>query len=196
MTGVTGIILAAGLSSRFSGNKLRASFQGETVLCRVMLAALASKLSRVIVVLGHQAADMRALLSGFSLDIVINDHFREGQSSSIKKGILALDDDCKAAMFLAADQPLLMPGIIDALIDGYFAEGMPICHPVVGGQRRNPAIFDRSLFPELMALAGDQGGRKVIDAHPGQAAMLEFLDFRPFADVDTIDDLKALEKTL
>ncbi|MDK9719600.1 MAG: nucleotidyltransferase family protein [Rhodospirillales bacterium] len=196
MAGVAGIILAAGLSRRFSGNKLRASFQGETVLCRVVTAALASNLSRVIVVLGHQAAELRAMLSGLSLDIVINERFVEGQSSSIKTGIAALDDDCKAAMFLAADQPLMTPDIINALIDGYFAEDMPICHPMVGGKRRNPAIFDRSLFPDLMALAGDEGGRKVIDTHPGQAAMLEFQDFRPFADVDTMDDLKALENAL
>lgn len=196
MAGVSGIILAAGLSSRFSGNKLRASFQGETVLCRVATAALASKLARVIVVLGHQAAELRALLSGFSLDIVVNERFAEGQSSSIKAGLAALDGDCMAAMFLAADQPLMTQDIINALIDGYFAAGKPICLPMVGGKRRNPAIFDRPLFSELMALAGDQGGRKVIDAHPGQAAMLEFHDFRPFADIDTMDDLKALEDCL
>lgn len=196
MAGVTGIILAAGLSSRFSGNKLRASFQGETVLCRIVAAALASKLARVIVVLGHQAPELRELLSGFSLDIVINDRFRDGQSSSIKVGLAALDGDCMAAMFLAADQPLMTPDIINDLLDHFHAQGKPICHPVVGGKRRNPAIFDRSLFPELMALAGDEGGRKVIDAHPGREAMLEFLDSRPFADVDTMNDLKALEDCL
>lgn len=196
MAEVVGIILAAGLSSRFSGNKLLASFKGEAVIRHVVRAALASRLSPVILVLGHQAEDVIGVLSNLPLNIALNERFQDGQSTSIKKGIEVAGTACEAAMFLAADQPMLTSQIIDALIGHFWEQGRPICHPAVGGKRRNPAVLSRRLFPDLLALEGDQGGRVVIDSHRHASAVLEFQDSRPFTDVDTIDDLKALEETV
>jgi molybdenum cofactor cytidylyltransferase len=198
MTDVAGIILAAGLSSRFPGNKLLVTFSGETLVHRAARTALASRLERVVLVAGHQIADMIEALSDLRCDdrlcIVVNPVFQEGQSGSIRRGLAALEDSCQAALFMTADQPLLSSDIIDALLAHYEVCHLPVCHPTVAGERRNPIVFARSLFADLNALSGDQGGRSVVDAQGGRIAKLEFHDSRPFLDVDTIDDLRALDR--
>jgi molybdenum cofactor cytidylyltransferase len=198
MAKIAGIILAAGLSSRFPGNKLLAVFQGEVVIRRIVAAALASRLDRVILVVGHQASDVMAAVAGFlespRLSTALNPLYAKGQSSSIRTGIEALEPDAKAALFMTADQPLLTPLVIDALLQHYAASGKDICYPKVEGVRRNPVVFARRFFPELSALAGDAGGRRIVEAHAEEAASLAFEDPRPFADIDTHEDLLALEK--
>ena len=197
MPQIVGIILAAGVSSRFPGNKLLASFQGEVVLRRIVKAALDSGLARIIVVLGHQAPEMIKLLGDLRacerLEIVVNADFQKGQSSSIKKGLATMGQGFQAAMFLVADQPLLTGSIIDDLIAFFQAKRKNICLPMANNQRRNPVIFSSALFDDLMKLNADQGGRRVIDAYPDDVAALNFSDQRPFADIDTQDDFDLLE---
>jgi len=53
------------------------------------------------------------------------------------------------------------------------------------GKRGNPTLFDTSLFPELLEMTGDEGGRKVIERHSQEMAMLEMGDDIPNYDVDT-----------
>ncbi len=197
MKQVAGVILAAGVSSRFPGGKLQTRFQGEVVLRRIVKAALDSCLSRIVVVLGHQAPEMIDLLGDLRacerLEIVVNADFQKGQSSSIKKGLAALGHGVQAVMFLVADQPLLTGSIIDDLIACFLAKRKNICHTMVQDQRRNPVIFSNALFDELMKLNADQGGRRVIDAHPDDVAVMNFSDPRPFADIDTQADFDLLE---
>ncbi|TAN52125.1 MAG: nucleotidyltransferase family protein [Rhodospirillales bacterium] len=198
MTKLAGIILAAGLSRRFSGNKLLASFRGETVICRSVGTALASTLDHVILVVGHQAEEVTEALgklrSSPKLSVVSNPDYTSGQSSSIRKGIEALGNAFDAALFMAADQPLLNSRVIDVLIEHFKASGKSICFPTAKEQKRNPVIFANRFFPELSALSGDEGGRRVLSAHACDAAALPFQDSWLFADIDTLEDLLGLER--
>ena len=53
-----------------------------------------------------------------------------------------------------------------------------------------PALFSRSLFPELMALDGQEGARRVIQAHPGETAGFPFPEGA--FDIDTAADCARL----
>ena len=95
-------------------------------------------------------------------------------------------------MFLPADQPLLDCTVIDRLIAAFEQGGRDICHPIVAGRRRGPAIFGARHFAALRRLQGDVGGRSIIDANPHAVAAVPFSDETPFRDVDCPGDLAAL----
>jgi molybdenum cofactor cytidylyltransferase len=193
---VAGIILAAGLSKRFDGNKLLAAVRGKAMIRWAVEAALASRLDRVAIVLGHECQQVRAalgsLLADERLNVVVNETYRDGQSSSVVAGLKAVRGDCRAAMFLLGDQPLLDAGTIDRLIAAYEQSGTDICYPSSGGRRCNPVIFAERFFPAILALTGDTGARTLIDANPDAVTAVEFPGAAQFQDVDSADDLAAL----
>ncbi|MCC7168181.1 MAG: NTP transferase domain-containing protein, partial [Rhodospirillales bacterium] len=94
--------------------------------------------------------------------------------------------------FLMGDQPYLEPRIIDALIDAHQGG---ITLPAVGGQRRNPVIFDRQFYPDILALAGDTGARAIIEANRARVTAVPFEAERPFADIDKAEDLDRLARS-
>ncbi len=198
-SGVAGVVLAAGLSRRFGGNKLLAPLHGAPLVRHVVKAALASRLERIVIVLGHQSDRVRAaladLLDGSRCAAVANDAYRDGQSRSVIAGLEAVGVDCPAAMFLMGDQPLLDAGIIDALIAAHERTWTDICYPSRNGMRRNPVIFSARFYPHILALEGDIGARVVIDANRDAATAVEFADDAPFQDVDRDCDLHVLRGT-
>src|SRR5665213_2046168 len=88
---VTAIILAAGRSTRMGGpNKLLAELGGKKLVRIVTEQALASRASGVIVVTGHQAAEVEKALQGLDVKFVRNPDFAAGLASSVKAGIAAV----------------------------------------------------------------------------------------------------------
>jgi CTP:molybdopterin cytidylyltransferase MocA len=57
---------------------------------------------------------------------------------------------------------------------------------MVGGG--NPALFDRSLFAELMKVRNDQGGRQLIDMYGDRTERVEIGSEAVLIDVDTKKD--------
>jgi molybdenum cofactor cytidylyltransferase len=93
-----------------------------------------------------------------------------------------------------ADQPALAPELIRALLDRYEATGAPIVAPFHEGQRGNPVLFDRALFPELLAVQGDRGGRRIIARYRGQVERVLVDDVAVMADIDTRQDYERIQR--
>jgi len=194
---IDGILLAAGLSRRFGRPKQLVEWRGKPLIVHMAEMALASRLRQVIVVLGHAASEVRRALAPLLHDprlrIVFNAEYEEGQASSIRRGLRALEPGAEAAMFLTCDQPLLTASVLDALIDAFVAHRPLICYPVYEGTRGSPVIFSAELFPELMALSGDVGGRVLIEKYRARVHEQKIPSAKPLADVDTPADLLALD---
>jgi len=90
-----------------------------------------------------------------------------------------------SVLILLGDQPLITPQSIDALITAWRISGKRIMAPLYAGKRGNPLIFDASLFPELMAVTGDEGGRSVVERQKQELATIELGDAIANYDVDT-----------
>jgi len=60
--------------------------------------------------------------------------------------------------------------------------------PAYRGRRGNPVLFSRSLFPELLTMEGDQGGREVILRHRDEMETVEVEEEEIFLDIDTAAD--------
>ncbi len=191
----SGVILAAGTSSRFAGAsepKQLLELDGRPLLRRVAEAALGSRLAEVVAVLGHAADRVAGALSGLEVRTVENPDYRRGQSTSVRAGLASVAPAARAVLFLPADQPLVSSRLIDRLIETWEA-GAGIAVPVCAGERGAPVLFDRAFFAELAALEGDAGGRRLLPRHPDEIVEVEVEDPAELADVDTVDDLRRLE---
>jgi molybdenum cofactor cytidylyltransferase len=159
---------------------------GQSLLTRAARAAVESSCSKVIVVLGAAAAEVRPEIAHLPVKVVVNDEWSTGIASSIRAGLAVVDGDSSAVLFAACDQPAMTPSVLDGLI-GLFRSGTKgIAASEYAGTLGIPALFSRWYFGELAKLAGDSGARKIIAAHSGD------VESRPFPggamDVDTPED--------
>ena len=191
---VSGVILAAGPSSRFGDDppKQLVLVDGEPLVRRVVRQAVDSHLAEVIVVTGLAAARVETTLQDLGVRVVCNPRFREGQSTSVKVGLAAVDKSAAAVIFVPVDQPRLSAAVINALVDRYEQTEAPIVVPAFQGRRGAPAVIDRVLFGELAALEGDSGGRQIFPRHEQRIVELALDSDDPLRDVDTHEDLEAL----
>ena len=196
---MSGVVLAAGTSSRFGGGLVKQLLElGGRPLARwVVEAALGSRLAEVVVVLGHAAARVEAALDGLAVTTTLNPDYRRGQSTSVRAGLARVAPGARAALFMPADQPLLSSRLIDRLIDAYAAasrapDDRPIVVPVEGARRGAPVLFDRGYFDPLAALDGDAGGRRLLPLHEARIVEVAVGDPLELADVDTEADLRRL----
>ena len=188
---IAAIILAAGSSSRMGGgrHKLQLPLGGRPVLLHVIEAARASQARPLLVVLGHEAGQVRALLADYGQELMLreNPDYGQGMSSSIRAGLQALMDDATVggALIVLGDQPLMTARILDTLIATQRATGRRIVAPLYEGRRGSPVLFDASLFAELMQVTGDEGGRSVLERHREELLTVEMGSATANFDVDT-----------
>ncbi len=191
---VVGVILAAGNSSRLGRPKQLLSLGGRPVLAHTLDNAARSGLDGIVVVLGHEADAIRAAIdfAAAGARVVLNERYREGQSTSLRAGLDALPSEAGAAIFLLGDQPLIGPAILDAILAAYRRTGRPIVMPAYDGRRGNPALFARPLWPELARVVGDQGARGVLRAHADDVLEVPVAGSHYTADLDTVEDYERL----
>jgi molybdenum cofactor cytidylyltransferase len=193
---IAAIILAAGESSRMGQHKLLLPLLGKALLVHVVDNTLAAGVENVVVVVGYHADDVRALLANYPVRLVENPDYAQGQSTSVRAGISALAPQTDAAIILLGDQPLVTPALLRDLIETWQHTGKPIVAPFYQGQRGNPVLFARSLFAELLAVTGDQGGREVLQQHAGEIASVVVDDADAAQDLDTWQEYQALLQRL
>lgn len=193
---IVAIVLAAGQSTRMGRPKVLLRLGGRALVRAVVEALEAAALDEVVVVVGPEQAAVASELAGTRARIVPNPEYARGQSTSLRAGVRALSPAVEAALIALADQPLLGPDVVRALVERYRATRAPVVQPVYAGRPGNPVLFDRSLFAELLAVTGDVGGREVVARHRDELVRVEFADERPGRDVDTPAEYEALLEEL
>ena len=185
MRAVACVLLAAGAGSRFGGGKLLAEFGGERLFERAMNV-------RVAVVSGCEDILAESERRGFLA--VRNSAPEKGVSLSVRLGLEAAKP-CSAVLFLVCDQPLLRKESVLRILEAGAAHPERIIAPEgADGRLGNPCLFPAAYFPELAALEGDRGGKRVIRAHP-EAVLTVPLPEEELFDTDTKEDLSRLKET-
>jgi molybdenum cofactor cytidylyltransferase len=188
-----GIVLAAGGSSRLGSPKQLLKWQGIPLVRHVAERALQAGLSPVIVVTGAHAGDIEQALRGLDVKIAHNPDWELGQSTSVGTGLQALPSNIGAAVFLLSDQPQVTKKLLDELSLAHTHSLASIVAPRVHGKRANPVLFDRIVFPELLALEGDTGGRVLFsDDSRFTVEWVDWDDASLLLDVDTPGDYQRL----
>jgi molybdenum cofactor cytidylyltransferase len=189
---ISGIILAAGSSSRMGKTKQLMQFGNTSILGRVISSARKSFLHEIIVVLGHDAEKIKQKVDLSHTQTVINSEYLKGQSTSLIKGIENISPQCGSAMFLLADQPLVTADIINSLIETFKNSDAPIVIPYFKEKRGNPVIIGRPLFHRLKSLSADTGARVLFKEYKNSILRKTIDDEAILVDVDTIDDYQKL----
>lgn len=162
---VGGILLAAGRSSRMAGHhKLLAEFDGVSLVRKSAETMLQSKLSNVVVVVGHRSSEVERALRGLPLSISHNEHFSLGMGSSLAHGFAHESlSDCAGVLVMLADMPEVTSGHIDRLLDvfGSFG-GEQVVRGADGRQPGHPVVFPPFLYQRMRELDGDEGARSVL----------------------------------
>jgi molybdenum cofactor cytidylyltransferase len=192
--GVSAILLAAGSGSRFGGGKLLAPYLGRPLIEASLKNLADAPVDETVVVVGDDAGRLRTVCEPYGVRIVENPVWRQGQSTSVRAGLLALGPEVRAAVVLLADQPLVGAGAVERLVAA-FEEGAEVAVATYGGRPRNPVLFSRAVWPLLEAeLAGDEGARAVLRRHPALVTDVPCDEVGDPADVDTAEDLRGLER--
>lgn len=193
------VVLAAGASRRMGAPKQLLSVDGESMVIRAVRTALAAGAPEVVVVVGAHGDAVRTVLAdafrgkSAPLHIVDNPAWDEGQATSVVAAVKALADTTQAAIFLPVDQPFLPSMLLTQLVDAW-QRGADVAAPLVDGRLRGaPCLFDRGLWPELLALTGDVGGRVVLRRHAARATGVPAADVH-LRDLDTPDQVAHAQK--
>ena len=192
---IAALLLAAGASRRFGGGlqKLVQELNGRPVVLWSAESLIGGPVEEVIAVLGADDSPVREALSGLPLRFVHNAKANEGMASSVAVGVSALRPETQAVLIALGDEPLTGREPLERVVQRYKEGGAAIVAPTFRGVRGHPVLFDRSVFPELLALTGDRGARALADRDPTRLALVE-LDLPKPIDVDTPVDLARLRR--
>jgi molybdenum cofactor cytidylyltransferase len=187
---IAGLLLAAGRSSRFGGDKLLALLGSRSVLYW-SAAAIAREVDALFVVVPPGSPARVQALTGIPATLVEHASRDEGMASSIRAGVAALPDDVDAVVIALADQPLVSPQVVRALCARWRSTPTSAVVPRYRDGDGHPVLFDRACFGALSALEGDRGARGLLE-RLGDGRALVDVDAAMPEDVDTPDALHAL----
>jgi molybdenum cofactor cytidylyltransferase len=188
---VTGLLLAAGGSKRLGQPKQLLPYGGATLLDHTLATARACGFDQLICVIGGAPETIRATVDLSRAEVLENDQFSTGCSSSIALALDAVDARSDVLVLLLGDQPGVTAATVGTLLDGRGDAPLAVCRYEDG--RGHPFAFGRSVFGELAALHGDKGVWKLLDRYGDQVAEVPVGGPVPL-DVDTWEDYEAVQR--
>ena len=189
---VTGLVLGAGGSKRLGRPKQLLPYRAGTLLGHVVGVARECRFDQLVVAVGGSAEDVRAGVDLAGADVVVNDSYGAGCSSSIAAALGVVDGRCEVMVLMLGDQPGVVAATVAALLDGRGDAPLAICRYDDG--RGHPIAFARNTFAGLGDLHGDKGVWRLLDQRAGDVAEVPVAGPIPL-DVDTPEDYQAVLAT-
>ncbi|WP_207510402.1 nucleotidyltransferase family protein [Longitalea luteola] len=186
------IILAAGASTRLGQPKQLLPWQGTTLLRHAVETALAVATNPVVIT-GANAEHLATAVDAGRAKIVYNPDWQEGIASSIRCGLQALlnrTPEPDQVIFMVCDQPFVTPELLLELINERQNTGKSIVASAYDGTLGIPALFDRTMFPQLLELQGDTGAKQLIKNNLDDTATVLFPQGN--IDIDTLGEYEGL----
>jgi molybdenum cofactor cytidylyltransferase len=190
---IAGLILAAGESTRMGTPKATLTYRGRTFLERILQTLGEVDIARIVVVLGHQAEDIRRQVKFEPAQVVINPDYRSGQTSSLQVGLRSLGADKPEAVLLClVDHPAVCAETVRRILATFRLCGAPVVIPTFKGRRGHPVLLGRQVFDELLELACDAGADSVVRRHRPITQFVEVEDEGVVIDVDDPESYRRL----
>jgi molybdenum cofactor cytidylyltransferase len=188
---ITGILLAAGQSSRFGADKLLHPMIDDTPMAVVSLRSLNFGVDNVVAVIRPDKRELAARLIAERAQVVECMDADQGMGASLACGARATahSDGWLVAL---ADMPHIRPTTVK-LVASEVRTGALLAAPAYRGKRGHPVGFAARFSYQLVDLSGDTGARTLFDRHNDSAKLLACNDPGILLDVDIPADLERIE---
>ena len=182
---IAGLILAAGESRRMGRDKALLTLRGRTFLETIVGNLRAAGIEKITVVLGHHADAIQRAVDLAAVQVVVNDDYQRGQTSSLQRGLAtAIADSPEAVVLCLVDHPAISAEVITKLSERFELTHLPVTIPTYQGERGHPVVISEELFPELLALPSGQPANTVIRKYRDATQFVEVTDRSILLDVD------------
>ena len=184
------ILLAAGESSRMGRLKALLPWQGSTLLEHQAAALLEAGADRVVVVLGHRATELEAILKGKDrVSSTVNPDYLQGKTTSLKTGLRAAAEyEPGVILILNVDQPR-KPETIRQVLQHHLAGKSLITIPTFNGKGGHPIAIAEGLLPEVALIEEESQGLKAVTRrHENSTARVELGTSEVLLDLNTPED--------
>jgi molybdenum cofactor cytidylyltransferase len=187
------ILLAAGASTRMGTAKQLLPYRGRSLLRYMAEVAIGSKCQPIVVVLGAQSDRIKPEIATLPLQIALNDRWSSGMGTSIRAGVeqIAAVKSLDAVIVMLCDQPLVTSFHLNRLIAAYETTHPPAIASAYASMLGVPALFDRSLFPDLLSLNANVGAKYLIEQYGDRVYPVPFPEGA--IDLDTPEDYQGCQ---
>ena len=187
---LSAIVLAAGMSSRMGKeNKLLLPWKGKTIVETVVDELVQAHPGEILVVVGHEKDDVKAILGHHEVTFVENPHFQQGMGTSLVAGIRATHPDSRGFMICLGDLPLIQKTDYQKVIDQFLQQNesnpQAILIPVFKKKWGHPKVFSTIYKDRLLLQSGDKGAKDILRDEAQQIFELPFSHDRILRDIDT-----------
>lgn len=182
-----GLLLAAGAATRFGSDKLQHPLPHGVAIAVQAARHLKAAVPRVVAVVREGAEATARALAAEGCEVVVCATAAEGMGASLACAARAAGE-ADGYLVALADMPFVRPSTIAAVRDA-LAGGAAVAAPFFRARRGHPVGFGGSLRAELAALSGDEGAKRVLDAHAARLVKVPVGDPGALRDIDKPTDL-------
>ncbi len=190
---IAAVVLAAGGSRRLGRPKQLEAWGNTTLLGHVLDQVRRFPVDETWVVLGAGIDEVMREVDLTDFGIIENPEWEEGLASSLRVGLDALTrlSKAEAAFIVLGDQPDISEDVPAKLVDAWRSSRALAAIPKYRYAWGNPVLVGRELWPRLMSLTGDEGARRLLQAHPEWVEEV-WIESLPPRDVDTQRDVEEM----
>lgn len=190
---LSALILGAGLSVRFGGDKLSADFGGRPLVMHVVNTIRKSLHAANVIDIKLVAPPGFALPMPADVAVVTAPDHAKGISHSLRTGLESLSRSSEAVFVFLADMPFApSPELLGELVE-HLPMGGSI-RPAWRGKPGHPVLICRSLWHGIIELQGDRGAQAVLAGAP--SLQIEAGNEHVIFDIDTPEDLQEAKRFL
>jgi molybdenum cofactor cytidylyltransferase len=192
---IVAAILSAGESSRMGRPKALLPIDGVRFIEKIVTSLRLTRVGKIMVVLGHNGAEMRERISDLQVDLVINPAYKQGQLSSLAAAIRSIEagndsERVDGILVHLVDHPYIDADLVNLMIDRFYETKKLIVVPRYQNRRGHPVIFSKALFGELLAAPLDQGAKAVVHAHREDTLEIDTNYEGAIIDIDTPEEYR------
>ena len=201
MTGLCGVILAAGESSRMGRDKALLPWPKESqgtsdTLLSAAIRAFSDHCELVIVVVGENEPVLMPMIYGEGAFLVRNPVPERGQFSSLQTGLHeVLDHGRDSAMVTLVDRPPSTDDTLRKLVNIFAdrAHDVWAVIPEHAGKHGHPMLIGRELIEAFLQAPAISNAREILHAHADRITYVEVDDPRVTTNVNTAEDYASLK---
>ena len=161
MEKISGLLTAAGKSTRMGTPKALLMWNGKRLINHQIDTMRNAGISTIVVVLGYKYDELQKHIQDKSVKICINDNYAKGRTSSIQYGISEAFRDNSSVLLLSVDQPRPTK-ILKSLVKSHLLKNTLISYPIYKGKRGHPIIISTKLKNEFNNLSESKFGLRDI----------------------------------